>query len=340
VQVGRTGAATPVAWLSPTLVAGSTVRRATLHNEDEVARKDVRLGDTVVLRKAGDVIPEIVRVIVEKRPKRAKPWGMPRECPSCGGPLTREEGEVVRRCLNALCPAQRRERIGHFASRAGVNIDGLGPAIIDQLVERSFVDDPADLYALTKEQLLELEGFADRSADNLLRSIESRRVVPLARLVNALGIRYVGEHTAFALASRFGSLDALAGASVEDLLDTEGIGAVVAEHVHQWFASDQGRKLLEKLRDVGVRTEESTVAAGPWTGQSWVLTGTLDAMTRPEAEERIRGLGGTPSSSVSRKTHTVVAGASPGSKLEKAQRLGVRVLDEEHFLAELEAAER
>ncbi len=338
VQVGRTGAATPVAWLSPTLVAGSTVRRATLHNEDEVARKDVRVGDTVLLHKAGDVIPEIVRVIVEKRPKGAVPWQMPDTCPSCGGPLTREEGEVVRRCLNALCPAQRRERIGHFASRAGVNIEGLGPAIIDQLIDRGFVEDPADVYRVTREQLLQLDGFADKSADNLLRSIDSRRVVPLARLINALGIRHVGEHTAFALASRFGSLDALVAASEEDLLDTEGIGKIVAEHVHQWLASDQGRKLLRKLHEVGVRTEESAAATGPWTGQSWVLTGTLDSMTRPEAEARIRALGGTPSSSVSRKTHTVVAGASPGSKLEKAQRLGVRVLDEAQFLAELSAA--
>jgi DNA ligase (NAD+) len=340
VQVGRTGAVTPVAWLSPTFVGGSTVRRATLHNEDEVARKDVRVGDTVILHKAGDVIPEIVRVVLEKRPKDAQPWQMPEVCPSCGGPLTREEGEVVRRCLNALCPAQRRERIGHFASRAGVNIEGLGPAIIDQLVEREFVRDSADIYRLSKEQLLELDGFAEKSAENLLSSIDARRVVPLARLTNALGIRHVGEHTAFALAARFGTLEALAEASEDELINTEGIGKVVAEHVHQWFASDQGRELLRKLREVGVRTEESesAAAAGPWTGQTWVLTGTLEGMTRPEAEARIRALGGTPSSSVSRKTHTVVAGASAGSKLEKAQRLDVRVLDEEQFLAELEAA--
>ena len=342
VQVGRTGAVTPVAVLSPTLLAGSTVRRATLHNEDEVARKDVRVGDTVVLHKAGDVIPEIVRVVIEKRPKDAQPWQMPDVCPSCGGPLTRDEGEVVRRCLNALCPAQRRERIGHFASRSGVNIDGLGPAIIDQLVDREYVHDPADIYRVTKEQLLQLDGFADKSADNLLRSIEARRVVPLERLVNALGIRHVGEHTAFALASRFGSLDALMRASVDDLLTTEGIGQVVAEHVHQWLQSDQGRELLSKLAGVGVRTQDSETsgAAGPWAGQAWVLTGTLESMTRPDAESRIRALGASPSSSVSRKTHTVVAGASPGSKLEKAQRLGVRVLDEGQFLTELEAAER
>jgi DNA ligase (NAD+) len=339
VQVGRTGAATPVAQLSPTVLAGTTVRRATLHNEDEVARKDVRIGDTVVVHKAGDVIPEIVRVVMEKRPPDAQPWRMPDQCPSCGTELVREEGEVVRRCVNPLCPAQRREKLRHFASRAGVNIEGLGDAVIDQLVERGCAEQPADLYRLTREQLLQLDGFADKSADNLLGSIRARRVVPLGRLVNALGIRHVGEHTAFALATRFGSLDALTGASEEDLLATEGIGKVVAEHVHHWLASDQGRELLAHLREVGVEPEQSEAGSGPWTGQSWVLTGTLDAMTRPEAEARIRALGGSPSSSVSRKTHTVVAGASAGSKLEKAQRLGVRVLDEPEFLAELEAAQ-
>jgi len=339
IQVGRTGAVTPIAQLSPTVLAGTTVRRATLHNEDEVARKDVRIGDTVVLHKAGDVIPEIVRVVLEKRPAGAAPWTMPNQCPSCGAELVREEGEVVRRCLNPLCPAQRREKLRHFASRAGMNIEGLGDAIIDQLVERGWVQEPADLYTLTREQLLQLDGFADRSAENLLRSIAARRRVPLGRLVNALGIRHVGEHTAFALAARFGSLDALTEAGVEDLLATEGIGAVVAEHVHQWLSSEQGRGLLRRLREVGVEPEQTGGGTGPWTGQSWVLTGGLDAMTRPEAEARIRALGGNPSSSVSRKTHTVVAGAAAGSKLDKAQRLGVRVIDEPQFLAELAAAE-
>ena len=340
VQVGRTGAATPVAHLSPTILAGTTVRRATLHNEDEVARKDVRIGDTVILHKAGDVIPEIVRVVLEKRPKDATPWQMPAECPSCGTELVREEGEVVRRCLNPLCPAQRREKLRHFASRAAMNIEGLGDAIVDQLVERGWVENPADLYTLTKDKLLQLDGFADKSADNLLRAIDARRSVELGRLINALGIRHVGEHTAFALAARFGSLEALAGASEDELLATEGIGTVVAEHVHQWLSSEQGRHLLDRLREVGVQPEQAEAGNGPWTGQTWVLTGTLDSMTRPEAEARIRALGATPSSSVSRKTHTVVAGGSAGSKLDKAQRLGVRVVDEAQFLAELEAAER
>jgi DNA ligase (NAD+) len=338
VQVGRTGAATPVAHLSPTVVAGSTVRRATLHNEDEVARKDVRIGDTVVLHKAGDVIPEIVRVVLEKRPKGARPWQMPSTCPACGTELVREEGEVVRRCINPLCPAQRREELLHFASRSSLNIEGLGDAVVGQLVEKGWVSDPADFFRLTRDQLLQLDGFADKSADNLLRAIDARRVVPLARLVNALGIRHVGEHTAFALAARFGTLEALAGASLEELLDTEGIGQVVAEHVHRFFASPQARELLAKLREAGVRAEEAEGGPGPWTGQTWVLTGTLESMTRQDAEARIRALGGTPSSSVSRKTHTVVAGAAAGSKLDKAQRLGVRVVDEAQFVEELRAA--
>ena len=339
VSVGRTGAATPVAVLEPALVAGTTVRRATLHNEDEVARKDIRIGDTVLLHKAGDVIPEIAGVILERRPKGAKAWMMPDRCPACDQPLEREEGEVVRRCLNPLCPAQRRERLRHFASRAGMYIEGLGEAIIDQLVDAGYVADAADIFRLTREQLLTLEGFADKSADNLLRSIDSRRRVALPQLINALGIRHVGEHTAHALAERFGSLEALAGASEEELLETEGIGPVVAHHVAVWFASDPGRELLAKLRGVGLSAEVETAGPGPWSGQTWVITGTLDSMTRPEAEARLRGLGATPSSSVSRKTAAVVAGASPGSKLDKAQRLGVRVLDEATFLAELERAE-
>jgi DNA ligase (NAD+) len=343
VQVGRTGAATPVAQLEPVLVAGSVVRRCTLHNEDEVGRKDVRVGDLVLLHKAGDVIPEIVRVLVERRRRELAPWAMPANCPSCGAELVREPGEAVRRCVNPLCPAQRRERLRHFASRAGVNIEGLGEAIIDQLVERGYVEDAADIYRATREQLLTLDGFAERSADNLLAAIQARRRVPLGRLVNALGIRHVGEHTAIALAARFGSLEALEAASTEALLTTEGIGQVVAEALARWFGAAQGRELLARLRAAGVEALPDTGAAGgggpgPWQGQTWVLTGSLENLTRQQAEDRIRALGGIPGSSVSRKTTAVVAGGSPGSKLEKAQRLGVRVLDEAGFLSELEAA--
>ena len=339
VQVGHTGAVTPVAVLEPTLVAGSTVRRCTLHNEDEVARKDVRIGDTVLLHKAGDVIPEIVRVILEKRPKDATPWQMPEHCPACDSLLVREQGEVVRRCLNPLCPAQRRELLIHFAARGATNIEGLGPAVIDQLLDLGYVTEPADLFRVTAEQLLTLEGFAERSATKLIESIASRRRVPLARFINALAIRHVGEHTAETLAAHFGSIDALSAATEDDLLGVEGIGAVVAAHMAAWFASAEGRAVLEHLRDAGVEPERAAGGGGPWSGQNWVITGSLEGTSRVDAEARIRALGGNPTSSVSRKTHAVVAGASPGSKLEKAQRLDVRVLDEAQFLAELEAAE-
>ncbi|GAC1339311.1 MAG: NAD-dependent DNA ligase LigA [Candidatus Dormibacteria bacterium] len=339
VQVGRTGAVTPVAILEPVLVSGSTVRRCTLHNEDEVARKDVRIGDRVLLHKAGDVIPEIVRVLVERRPARAQPWRMPDACPACGAALDRADGEVARRCLNPLCPAQRKERIRHFASRAGLNIEGLGEAVVDQLVEAGFVADPSDLFGLSRAQLLSLEGFADRSADKLLAAIAARRSPPLGRLIHGLGIPHVGARTAEALAQRFGSLDALRTAGAEELLGTEGIGPVVAEQVAGWFAPDRGGALLDSLAAAGVVPEVAGGRAGPWTGQTWVLTGSLESMTRPEAEQRIRALGGAPSSSVSRKTSALVAGAAAGTKLDKARRLGVRVLDEASFLDELAAAE-
>ena len=339
VQVGRTGAVTPVAHLRPVLVAGSTVRRATLHNEDEVARKDVRIADIVLLHKAGDVIPEIVRPILERRPADARPWVMPDRCPACGSEVVREPGEVVRRCVNPLCPAQRRERLRHFASRAGLNIEGLGEAVIDQLVDAGYAADAADLFAVTVEQLLTLDGFAQRSAEKLHGSIAARRAVPLTRLINALGIPHVGEHTAALLAQHFGTIEALEKADAGELTAIDGVGPVVAERVARWFAMGEGTELVRRLAAAGVVAEPARgTAGGPWTGQSWVLTGTMESLTRPQAEERIRGLGGTPGSSVSRRTHTVVAGPSPGSKLARAQELGVRVIDEQAFLDELAAA--
>jgi len=279
-------------------------------------------------------------VVLEKRPKTSKPWTPPERCPACDFHLVREPGEVVRRCLNPLCPAQRVERLLHFASRGALNIEGLGPAIIEQLVDHGFVAEPADLFGVTREQLLTLEGFAERSAEKLLQSIAQSKRVPLARLIAALGMRHVGDRTAELLAQHFGSLDALAAASEEDLAAVEGIGEVVAQDVATWLHSDEGREVLEHLRSAGVEAEAAHRAGGPLAGQTWVLTGSLDAMTRPEAEERVQALGGNPGSNVSRKTHTVVTGASPGSKLEKAQRLGVRVLDEAAFLAELEELEK
>jgi DNA ligase (NAD+) len=341
VNVGRTGTCTPVAALEPVLIAGSTVQRCTLHNEDEVARKDVRVGDTVLVHKAGDVIPEIARVVLERRPAGARPWVAPTHCPVCGSELIREEGEVARRCVNPLCPAQRWERLIHFASRSALDIEGLGPMAIAALIEAGYVEDAADFFRLTREQVLTLERFADKSADNLIASIAARRRVPLHRLINALGVPHVGEHTAQVLAAHFRTLDRLAAATEEELLEAEGVGPTMAAAIHRWFHGEDGRKLLAKLAHVGVEPEEAPVVGeGPWTGQTWVLTGSLEAMARPEAEERIRRLGGNPGSSVSRKTHTVVAGPGAGSKLEKAQRLGVRVIDEPQFLDELEAAER
>jgi DNA ligase (NAD+) len=339
VQVGRTGAVTPVAHLRPVLVAGSTVRRCTLHNEDEVARKDVRIGDTVLLHKAGDVIPEIVRAILEKRPAGSAAWVMPGRCPACATELVREAGEVVRRCVNPLCPAQRRERLRHFASRGSMNIEGLGESIIDQLVDAGFVADAADLFSVTVDQLLTLEGFAQRSAEKLHEAIAARRTVPLTRLINALGIRHVGDHTATLLARHFGGMEALAAAGAEELTAVEGVGPVVAESVARWFATGEGRELIHRLDAAGVRAEGVRAAAGgAWHGQSWVLTGSMETVTRPDAEERIRALGASPGASVSKRTHTVVAGASPGSKLARAQELGIRVIDEQTFLDELTAA--
>jgi DNA ligase (NAD+) len=337
-QVGRTGTITPVAALEPVKVAGSTVKRCTLHNEDEVERKDVRVGDRVVLHKAGDVIPEIVRVLVEHRPKKSKPWRPPEQCPVCGEAATREEGEVARRCTNPLCPAQQRERIRHFASRAGLDIEGMGDAVVEQLVEKGYAADSAGLFRLTRDQLLTLDGFAERSSEKLLAAIEARKQPPLHRFLNALGIPHVGEHTAALLAQHFGSLDHFTEATADSLVEIEGIGPIVAAAVAGWLESDGGKTLLRHLRDAGVApAAERQAGPGPWTGQTWVLTGGLDTMTRPEAEEKIRALGGHPASSVSKKTSVVVAGDSAGSKLEKARSLGVEVIDEAEFVRRLAA---
>jgi DNA ligase (NAD+) len=341
VQVGRTGTITPVAVLEPVQVAGSTVRRCTLHNEDEVARKDVRIGDRVVLHKAGDVIPEIVRVIVEQRPKKARRWKPPQQCPACQSPAIREEGEVARKCLNPLCPAQQRERLRHFTSRAGLDIEGFGDAVVAQVIDEGYVADAADIFRLTAEQLRELDGFAERSAQKLVETIAARREPNLPAFLNALGIPHVGEHTALLLAQHFGSIERIAAASEEELSRIAGIGGVVAAAVAGWFDADGGKELLARLKEAGVRPQQEAAAGdGPWSGQSWVLTGTLTSMTRPQAEEHVRALGGNPSSSVSKKTHTVVAGAAAGSKLEKANQLGVTVIDEDAFVAALREAGR
>jgi len=332
VQVGRTGAITPVARLRPVQVGGTTVTRATLHNEDEVARKDVRVGDHVLVQRAGDVIPEVVRVLVDQRPSSTRPWRMPRNCPACSQPLVRDEGEAVRRCINPACPAQRRERLLHFVSRGAMNIEGVGQAVLDQLLERGLVAEPADFYYLTKEQLLQLDNFADKSAENLLRNIARSKATTLSRFIYALGIRHVGEHLATVLADHFGAIEPLMNASREDLIAIGGVGGIVADAIYQHFQRTEARALVTRLLAAGVSIGGPARRDSRLGGKTFVLTGTLAAMPRSDAEALIRGQGGRPSSSVNAKTDFLVAGDSPGNKLERARKLGVRVLSEREFL--------
>jgi DNA ligase (NAD+) len=333
VSVGRTGALTPVAALEPVHVGGVTVSRATLHNEDELRRKDVRVGDRVFLRRAGDVIPEIVRVIPESRPPDSKPWEMPRQCPACGTPVVREEGEAITRCPNPTCPAKTVSRLRHFASRLAMDIEGLGIETSTQLTETGLVKTPADLYRLTYDQLVHLERFADLSARNLLTAIEASKTRPLRHVIYALGIRMVGEATALALARRFGSLEALAEATVEDLQSVRDVGPEVARQIHDFLAVPEQRETIRQLLAAGLRPQPELAVAGsgPFAGQTVVLTGTLTQYSRESAKVEIERRGGRVSGSVSRKTDLVVAGEDAGSKLKKAQELGVRVVDENGF---------
>jgi DNA ligase (NAD+) len=329
IYVGRTGVITPVAWLGPVQVGGTTVSRATLHNEDEVARKDVRPKDHVIIQRAGDVIPEVVRVVREKRPADSRPWRMPKLCPECGTELVREEGEVATRCINPLCPAQVREHLRLFVG--AMDIEGFGYATLTRLMDREYVHDPSDLYHLTKEQLLSLEGFAEKSSQNLLDRIEASKETTLPRFVVALGIPHVGWTGASALADHFVSIDRLREASIEDLLAVSGIGPIVAEGVHAYFQRSESRRLIDRLLRAGIAPKAPERREGHLSGKTFVLTGTLASMTRAQAEERIQALGGLATSSVSRKTAYVVVGADPGSKVERAERLKVPILDEAAF---------
>ena len=333
VSVGRTGALTPVAALKPVHVGGVTVSRATLHNEDELRRKDVRVGDRVFLRRAGDVIPEIVRVILESRPAGSRPWEMPKQCPACGTPVVREEGEAITRCPNPTCPAKSVSRLRHFASRLAMDIEGLGVETSIQLTETGLVKTPADLYRLTYDQLVGLDRFADLSARNLLAAIEASKKRPLRHVIYALGIRMVGEATAVALARRFGSLEALMNASVEDLQSVRDVGPEVARQIHDFLALPGQREMIRQLLAAGAspEPEAAVAAAGPLAGKTVVLTGTLAQYSREAAKAEIERRGGRVSGSVSRKTDLVVAGGDAGSKLKKAQELGVRVVDEDGF---------
>ena len=335
-QVGRTGKITPVASLDPVFLAGSTVSRATLHNEDEIARKDVREGDTVVIEKGGDVIPKVVRVVEEERPPGTKPYEPRTTCPVCDSPLVKAEGEVDRRCTNASCPAQVQLRLRHFAGRAAMDIEGLGDVLVRQLVEGGLVADFADLYHLRerRDAVVALERMAEKSADNLLEQVERSKTRELRRLLFGLGIRFVGERAAQLLARHFRGLDALAAASVEEIDALYEIGPTVAQSVQEWFASPANRRLVERLQAVGVNTREEGEAeavALVFAGQQFVLTGSLTSMTRDEAKAAIEARGGRVTSAVSKKTSAVVAGQDAGSKLDKAKELGVRVLDEAAF---------
>jgi DNA ligase (NAD+) len=339
VSIGRTGRATPFAQLEPVFVGGSTVARATLHNEDELARKDIREGDTVIVRKAGDVIPEVVAPVLPKRPAGSVPWRFPEQCPVCGGPLVRLEGEADRYCVDLECPAQRVQRIFHFASRGAMDIEGLGEKLAAQLVQLGLVVDVADIYSLSRETIVGLERFADKSADNLIAAIEASKSRPLSKLLVALGIRHVGPTAAVALAAELGHLDRIAGAGVEELTAVEGVGPVIAESLQQFFAADRNQVVVDKLRTAGVNLEgpkRPAAEKAPLAGVTVVLTGGLSGFTRDEAQAAVEERGGTVTSSVSKKTDYVVAGESPGSKLDKAKELGVPVLDEEAFVRLLE----
>jgi DNA ligase (NAD+) len=340
VYVGRTGRLTPVAILEPVLLAGSTVSRATLHNEEEVARKDVRVGDSVLIEKGGEVIPKVVEVLPEKRPSGTTAWQPPELCPVCGTRAVREEGEVDRRCPNASCPAQVVERLKHFARREAMDIEGLGDALVRQLVAKELVRDFADLYRLRRQDLVSLERMAEKSAGNLLSQIERSRSRELSRLVFALGIRFVGERAARLLARRFRSLGGLAAASLEEVDEVPEIGPVVARSVHDWFRDPNNRRLIERLEASGIVPEHAAAEAPDraFAGMQVVLTGTLDSMSREEAKRAIEERGGRVTTTVSKKTTLVVAGRDPGAKLDRARELGVRSIDETGFRALLAGA--
>ena len=334
VQVGRTGALTPVAVLEPVKLSGTTIGRSTLHNEEELRRKDVRVGDYVLIERSGDVIPRVVSVMKERRPRGSRPFSWPDRCPVCGSGVFRPEGEVISRCVNASCPARVRESILHFAARRAMDIDGLGEAVVDQLLAAGLVRALPDLYRLRFEDLVELERLGPKSARNLLDAIEASKGRGLARLLFALGIRHVGERLAQTLAARYRTLGAVAAAGLDDLVEAEDVGPKVAESVLFFFAQPESRELIRRLREADVDDRAAAEASGPkpLAGKVFVITGTLAAMTRDEARELLEGLGAEVGSSVTRKTTGLVVGDSPGSKLDRAREFGVRIIEEREFL--------
>jgi DNA ligase (NAD+) len=332
VQVGRMGTLTPVARLKPVPVGGVTVSRATLHNEDEIERLGVQLGDTVLVERSGDVIPKVVRVV--EQPKERQPFQMPKACPACGGRIVRQEGEVASRCINTNCPARLKESVLHFAARGVMDIDGMGEALVDQLVDRGLVVSVADIYDLKSGDLAELEHMGKKSAEKLVVNIDGSQRNPLPRVLSGLGIPFVGGRTAAILADTFGSLDKIAAAGEETLQQAEEVGPKVARSISQFFREPRNQELVERLRAAGLRFEHAVVKKerGSLAGLTFVLTGTLPGLTREEAQARIEAAGGKVTASVSKKTNYVVAGAEPGSKLEKARELGVPVIDEVKLL--------
>jgi DNA ligase (NAD+) len=339
IHVGRTGKVTPFAFLEPVFVGGVTVSTATLHNANEVARKDVREGDTVIVRRAGDVIPEVVGPVLSKRPPGARPWKMPKKCIACGTPLVRPEGEVDYRCPNKRgCPMQNIEWLFHFAGRGAMDIEHLGYKTGQLLMDMGWVRDPADIYSITPEQLAQLPGFKEKSISNLMSSIEASKDRPLWRLLVAINIRHVGSHVAQVLTRALPSIEELAGASVEELNAVEEIGPEIAQSVHDWFRDKENRKLIQKLRRAGVRMKDEVAAApeeGPLSGKTIVITGGLESMSRDESIAAAERAGARVASGVSKKTDFVVVGENPGSKAAKAQQLGVETIDEQEFLKRL-----
>ncbi len=333
VQVGRTGVLTPKAVFDPVRLAGTTVMNATLHNQDFIAEKDIRIGDTLRIRKAGEIIPEVLGVVMEKRPDGTEPYRLPETCPVCGAAVLRDEDGAAMRCTGAECPAQLTRTITHFASKDAMDIDGLGPSLVQALVDAGMVKSPADLYDLTEEPVAALERMGQKSAENLIRAIQGSKTAGMARVLYALGIRQVGAAAARTLALRFGSMEALMAADEETLEAVEDVGPITAANIAGWFRGEQSKHLISRLKEAGVSMASTEEAADTrLAGQTIVLTGTLSSMSRSEAEGRIQALGGKAASSVSKKTSLVVAGENAGSKLTKAESLGVKVIGEEEFL--------
>jgi len=332
VQLGRTGAVTPIAYLNPVEVGGVTISRATLHNEDEIKRLGVKIGDTVIIERAGDVIPAVAKTLLELRTGKEKEFNFPKTCPVCGTKLKKPKSEAIWRCPNQKCPARKRENIYFFASRKAFDIDGLGPKIIDQLMDENLISGAVDLFELKEGDLVPLERFAEKSAKNLIEAIQKSKKIPLTRFIYSLGIRHVGEETAISLADYFGSINKLKKTSKEDLEKVPDIGEKVSESIYNWFQSKQNQQFIENLTKSGIEIISPKKKGTRLKEKTFVLTGVLESMARSEAERKIRLLGGHPSNSVSKQTDYLVVGSEPGSKLEQAKKLGVKTINEKEFL--------